>query len=238
AGGDLTAELVMDREDEIGQLQKGLHRLREALGNTVRLVRSNAESVATASAQIAQGNQDLSQRTEEQASALEQTAATMEELDTTVHHNAAHAQQADDVAQGASRAVSEAGDAFRLVVSTMQEIDAGSKRIADITGTIDSIAFQTNILALNAAVEAARAGEQGRGFAVVASGVRALAQRSATAAKEIRQLIEGSVANVKKGSALVGNAGEAMHGVVDAIHQVTSIVGEISTSSKEQANGV
>lgn len=237
ATGDLR-RLCGEGEAPESSVLASLGRMRSDLSGIVDIVRQSSESIATGSSQIAIGSSDLSHRTEEQASALQQTAATMEELDTTVHHNAAHAQQADDVAQGASRAVSEAGDAFRLVVSTMQEIDAGSKRIADITGTIDSIAFQTNILALNAAVEAARAGEQGRGFAVVASEVRALAQRSATAAKEIRQLIEGSVANVKKGSALVGNAGEAMHGVVDAIHQVTSIVGEISTSSKEQANGV
>lgn len=237
ATGDLRRLCGEDEAPESSVLAS-LGRMRSDLSGIVELVRQSSESIATGSSQIAIGSSDLSQRTEMQASALQQTAATMEELDTTVNHNAAHALRAEDVAQGASRAVSEAGDVFQQVVSTMQEIDAGSRRIADITGTIDSIAFQTNILALNAAVEAARAGEQGRGFAVVASEVRALAQRSATAAKEIKKLIEGSAVNIEKGSALVGRAGEAMNGVVDAIHHVTSIVGEISTSSKEQASGV
>lgn len=237
ATGDLTL-LAGERAAPARSVLASLGRMRSDLSNIVGVVRESSESIATGSSHIASGSADLSQRTEEQASALQQTAATMEELGTTVHHNAANAVHADQVAQGASRAVSEAGAVFEDVVKTMQEIDAGSKRIADITSTIDGIAFQTNILALNAAVEAARAGEQGRGFAVVASEVRALAQRSATAAKEIKLLIQGSVTNVEKGSALVDRAEAAMQGVVEAIQNVTSIVGEISTSSKEQATGV
>ncbi len=215
-----------------------LGRMRSDLSNIVSVVRDSSESIATGTSQIATGNADLSHRTEEQASALQQTAATMEELGTTVRNNADHAVRADEVAQGASRAVSEVGSVFDDMVRTMQEIDAGSKRISDITSTIDSIAFQTNILALNAAVEAARAGEQGRGFAVVASEVRALAQRSATAAKEIKQLIQGSVVQAEQGSALVDRAGSAMLGAVQAIQDVTVIVGEIRASSREQATGV
>ncbi|OWQ89916.1 hypothetical protein CDN98_05325 [Roseateles terrae] len=215
-----------------------LGRMRSDLSNIVSVVRDSSESIATGTSQIATGNADLSHRTEEQASALQQTAATMEELGTTVRNNADHAIRADEVAQDASRAVSEVGSVFNDVVRTMLEIDAGSKRISDITSTIDSIAFQTNILALNAAVEAARAGEEGRGFAVVASEVRALAQRSAVAAKEIRQLIQGSVAHAEQGSVLVERAGSAMQGAVKAIRDVTVIVGEIRASSREQATGV
>lgn len=238
SAGDLTAEVTTDREDEIGQLQKGLHRLREALVNTVRLVRSNAESVATASAQIAQGNQDLSQRTEEQASALEQTAATMEELGSTVQSNADNARQADGLSRNASEVASRGGEMVGQVVSTMQGISDSSRKIGDIIGVIDGIAFQTNILALNAAVEAARAGEQGRGFAVVAGEVRTLAQRSAQAAREIKTLITSNVEQVEQGNALVDGAGRTMEEIVGSIKRVSDIVSEITAATVEQSNGI
>ncbi len=238
AAGDLTAEVVLDREDEVGQLQKGLHRLREALVNTVRLVRSNAESVATASAQIAQGNQDLSQRTEEQASALEQTAATMEELGSTVQSNADNARQADGLSRNAAEVASRGGEMVGHVVSTMQGISDSSRKIGDIIGVIDGIAFQTNILALNAAVEAARAGEQGRGFAVVAAEVRTLAQRSAQAAREIKTLITSNVEQVEQGNSLVDGAGRTMEEIVGSIKRVSDIVSEITAATMEQSNGI
>ncbi|MBB3192853.1 methyl-accepting chemotaxis protein [Roseateles terrae] len=238
AGGDLSTEVVMDREDEVGQLQKGLHRLQEALVTTVRIVRSNSESVATASAQIAQGNQDLSQRTEEQASALEQTAATMEELGSTVQSNADNARQADGLSRNAAEIASRGGEMVGQVVSTMQGISDSSRKIGDIIGVIDGIAFQTNILALNAAVEAARAGEQGRGFAVVAGEVRTLAQRSAQAAREIKTLITSNVEQVEQGNALVDGAGKTMEEIVGAIKRVSDIVSEITAATVEQSNGI
>ncbi len=238
ASGDLSAEVVTDREDEIGQLQKGLHRLREALVATVRIVRANSESVATASAQIAQGNQDLSQRTEEQASALEQTAATMEELGGTVQSNADNARQADGLSRNAAEIASRGGEMVGQVVSTMQGISDSSRKIGDIIGVIDGIAFQTNILALNAAVEAARAGEQGRGFAVVAGEVRTLAQRSAQAAREIKTLITSNVEQVEQGNALVDGAGKTMEEIVGAIKRVSDIVSEITAATVEQSNGI
>ncbi len=238
AQGDLTARVVSDRRDEVGQLQQALARTVESLVKVVGQVRGNADSVATASAQIAQGNADLSQRTEEQASALQQTAATMEQLGTTVRQNADNAQQANQLAQGASGVAVQGGDVVGQVVMTMKGISDSSKKIAEIISTIDSIAFQTNILALNAAVEAARAGEQGRGFAVVASEVRSLAQRSAEAAKEIKSLINASVERVAHGSALADQAGQTMSEVVASIRRVTDIVGEISAASVEQSSGV
>jgi methyl-accepting chemotaxis protein len=236
--GDLTVAVRDDARDEISPLLRALGDMQNALTRVVSTVRQNAESVATASAQIAQGNADLSQRTEEQASSLEQTAASMEELGSTVKLNADNAKQANQLAHGASDVAVKGGEVVSQVVATMGEINSSSKRIADIIGVIDGIAFQTNILALNAAVEAARAGEQGRGFAVVAGEVRNLAQRSAEAAKEIKTLITASVERVNQGSALVDRAGTTMTEVVDSIRRVTDIMGEISAASSEQSSGV
>jgi methyl-accepting chemotaxis protein len=237
AQGDLTTHIPV-RPGDTTSLLAALARMRGSLVNVVGGVRSNAEGVATASAQIAQGNQDLSGRTEEQASALQQTAATMEQLGTTVRHNADNARQANQLAQGASAVAERGGEVVGRVVTTMQGINDSSRKIGDIIGTIDGIAFQTNILALNAAVEAARAGEQGRGFAVVASEVRSLAQRSAEAAKEIKSLIGRSVEQVEQGTALVDEAGQTMAEIVGAIRRVTDVVGEISAASVEQSSGV
>jgi methyl-accepting chemotaxis protein len=236
--GDFTHAVVDARRDEFSPLIAAMGDMQNALARVVAEVRANAENVATASAQIAQGNQDLSQRTEQQASSLQQTAATMEELGTTVRQNADNAQQANQLAQGASSVAIKGGEVVGQVVETMKGISESSRRIADIIGTIDGIAFQTNILALNAAVEAARAGEQGRGFAVVASEVRSLAQRSAEAAKEIKSLISASTERVDQGTALVDQAGQTMNEVVTSIRRVTDIVGEISSASSEQSNGI
>jgi len=236
--GDLTTQVLIDRKDEIGQLQQALHQLRDSLGGTVNKVRQNADSVATASAQIAQGNQDLSHRTEEQASALEETAATMEQLGSTVRTNADSAKQANQLAQSAARVATQGGDVVGQVVNTMEGISDSSRKIGDIIGVIDGIAFQTNILALNAAVEAARAGEQGRGFAVVAGEVRTLAQRSAEAAKEIKSLITRNVDQVSQGTTLVGQAGKTMEEIVASIQRVSDIVSEITAATIEQSNGV
>jgi methyl-accepting chemotaxis protein-1 (serine sensor receptor) len=237
AEGDLTVRIDLKPGDTTS-LMAQLEAMQDSLVKLVGEVRGNAESVATASAQISQGNADLSQRTEQQASALQQTAATMEELGTTVRQNADHAQQANQLAQAASGVAIKGGEVVRQVVGTMKGISESSKKIADIIGTIDGIAFQTNILALNAAVEAARAGEQGRGFAVVASEVRSLAQRSAEAAKEIKSLISASTERVEQGTALVDQAGQTMGEVVSSIRRVTEIMGEISSASTEQSNGV
>jgi methyl-accepting chemotaxis protein len=236
--GDFTQPVVDDARDEFSPLLAALGTMQTALSQVVSTVRGNAESVATASSEIAQGNQDLSQRTEEQASALEQTAASMEQLGSTVRQNADNANQADQLAKNASSVAIQGGEVVGAVVQTMKGIEDSSRRIADIIGVIDGIAFQTNILALNAAVEAARAGEQGRGFAVVASEVRSLAQRSAEAAKEIKSLITASVEQVGQGTALADKAGTTMQEVVSAIRRVTDIVGEISTASTEQSAGV
>jgi methyl-accepting chemotaxis protein len=236
--GDLTGQVHVDRKDEIGQLQQALHQLRDSLGGTVNTVRQNAESVATASAQIAQGNQDLSHRTEEQASALEETAATMEQLGSTVRTNADSAKQANQLAQNAARVATQGGEVVGQVVNTMEGISESSRKIGDIIGVIDGIAFQTNILALNAAVEAARAGEQGRGFAVVAGEVRTLAQRSAEAAKEIKALISRNVDQVTQGTTLVDQAGKTMEEIVGSIQRVSDIVSEITAATIEQSNGV
>jgi methyl-accepting chemotaxis protein len=238
AAGDLGTEVGAAGRDETGQLLRALAKMKDSLAQVVGTVRTNADSVASASAQIAQGNQDLSQRTEEQASALEETAASMEQLGSTVRHNADNARQANQLAQAASQVAVEGGQVVAEVVQTMKGINDSSRRIADIIGVIDGIAFQTNILALNAAVEAARAGEQGRGFAVVASEVRNLAQRSAAAAKEIKTLITASVEQVGQGTALVDKAGATMHEVVGSIQRVTDIMGEISAASAEQSAGV
>jgi methyl-accepting chemotaxis protein len=201
-------------------------------------VAAGARLVAEGSAQIAQGHQDLSQRTEQQASTLEETASSMEELTSTVTQNADNARNATQLAQGASEVARKGGEVVGQVVSTMTGISESSRRIADIIGVIDGIAFQTNILALNAAVEAARAGEQGRGFAVVASEVRNLAQRSASAAREIKELIGDSVGKVDAGARLVGNAGATMGEIVTAVNRVTDLVSEIAAASREQSSGI
>jgi methyl-accepting chemotaxis protein len=237
AAGDLGPVDGADRAPA-GSVMAALSATRVRLADIVSQVRSGSDSIATASSQIAQGNQDLSSRTEQQASALQQTAASMEELGTTVRQNADNAQQANQLAQGASEIAVRGGAVVARVVDTMKGINDSSRRIVDIIGTIDGIAFQTNILALNAAVEAARAGDQGRGFAVVAGEVRSLAQRSAEAAREIKRLITDSVERVESGSALVDEAGTTMDQVVTAIRRVTDIVGEISSASHEQSQGV
>ena len=238
ANGDLSVDVPMRGNNEIGRLMRALASMKDNLAQVVGGVRVTAEGVATASAQIAQGNNDLSQRTEQQASALEQTAAAMEQLSATVKQNADNAKQANQLALSASAVAIQGGDVVGQVVSTMKGINDSSKKIADILSVIDSIAFQTNILALNAAVEAARAGEQGRGFAVVASEVRSLAGRSADAAREIKSLISASVERVAQGTALVDRAGATMTEVVSSIKRVTDIMGEISAASTEQSAGV
>ncbi|RVU46638.1 HAMP domain-containing protein [Rubrivivax rivuli] len=238
AEGDLTGAIAVDGADEIGRLLAGLQRMQNQLVQVVGSVRGNAESVATASSEIAQGNADLSQRTEEQASSLQQTAASMEQLSTTVQQNADNARQANQLAAGASTVARQGGEVVGQVVETMRGIEDSSRRIAEIVGTIDGIAFQTNILALNAAVEAARAGEQGRGFAVVAGEVRVLSQRSAEAAREIKSLIDTSVERVGQGTQLVAQAGERMEDIVTAVQRVSDVVAEITSASSEQAQGV
>ena len=238
AAGDLSSRITVDARDETGRLLAALQRMNESLVRIVGTVRASSDSIATGSAQIASGNADLSQRTEEQASALEETAASMEELGSTVKQNADNARQANQLAMGASAVAVKGGEVVSQVVQTMKGINDSSRQIADIIGTIDGIAFQTNILALNAAVEAARAGEQGRGFAVVAGEVRTLAQRSAEAAKQIKGLIGTSVERVEQGSALVDQAGTTMEEIVAAIRRVTDIMGEISSASDEQSAGV
>ncbi len=237
ADGDLSGVIAVRDGDRVS-VMAAVKRMQESLTGTVTSVRLNADSVATASAEIAQGNQDLSQRTEEQASALEQTSASMEELGSTVKQNADNARQANQLAMSASTVAAKGGEVVGQVVETMKGINDSSNKIADIISVIDGIAFQTNILALNAAVEAARAGEQGRGFAVVAGEVRSLAQRSADAAKEIKTLITASVDRVGQGTALVDQAGRTMEEVVTAIRRVTDIMGEISSASAEQSTGV
>jgi methyl-accepting chemotaxis protein len=237
AQGDLSTRIAL-RDGDQHSLMAGLVQMQRSLADVVRTVRQGSESVATASSEIASGNNDLSYRTEQQASALQQTAASMHQLGTTVSQNAENARQADELARQASEVARRGGEAVAAVVQTMREIDGASKRIADITGVIDGIAFQTNILALNAAVEAARAGEQGRGFAVVAGEVRTLAQRSAEAAKEIKGLIARSVERVEQGTRQVDAAGATMDEVVGQVERVTQIMGEINHASVEQSEGV
>jgi methyl-accepting chemotaxis protein len=238
ADGDMTVAVAAKGTDETAQLLRALDHMRTSLSHIVANVRNGAEAVATASSQIAQGNTDLSARTEEQATSLEETAASMEQLLNTVNQNADSASQSNQLAAGASKVASQGGEVVAQVVETMKGINESSRKINDIISVIDSIAFQTNILALNAAVEAARAGEQGRGFAVVASEVRSLAGRSAEAAKEIKTLINASVARVEQGTALVDTAGATMTETVTSIRKVTDIMGEISRATHEQAAGM
>jgi methyl-accepting chemotaxis protein len=238
ASGDLSSNIVSTGNNETGQLLAALHDMQVSLTGIVQSVRQGSESVSTASAEIAQGNNDLSARTESQASSLEETAASMEELSGTVKQNADSARQANQLSANASMVAKNGGEVVGQVVHTMRDINDSSRKIADIISVIDGIAFQTNILALNAAVEAARAGEQGRGFAVVASEVRALAGRSAEAAKEIKTLITASVEKVEHGTTLVDQAGSTMTEVVEAITRVTQLMGEIDSASNEQAAGV
>ena len=239
ADGDLTTHFEeQTARDEIGDLMKALRGMNDSLRRVVSQVQTGTTAIATASSEIAEGNLDLSSRTEQQASSLEETASSMEELTSTVRQNADNANQANQLAQAASDVAARGGEIVGQVVETMGSIDASSRKIVDIIGTIDGIAFQTNILALNAAVEAARAGEQGRGFAVVASEVRNLAQRSAAAAKEIKELIDNSVTQVNAGTTLVQQAGTTMGEVVTSVRRVTDIMGEITSASREQSVGI
>jgi methyl-accepting chemotaxis protein len=238
AGGDLSVHADSERHDEIGDVERALDRMTGALRQLVGEVRHTADSISTASTEIAHGNQDLSQRTEATASNLQQTASSMEQLTGTVTQSADAARQANQLAASAAAVAQRGGEVVSQVVSTMDEINTSSKKIADIIGVIDGIAFQTNILALNAAVEAARAGEQGRGFAVVAGEVRSLAQRSAEAAKEIKALIGTSVDKVETGSKLVEDAGSTMNEIVASVQRVTDIIGEITAAAGEQSSGI
>ena len=237
AQGDLSVRVQLAPGDT-SSLLHAMEDMRAGLARVVADVRQSSESIATGASQIASGNADLSQRTEEQASNLEQTAASMEEMNATVKLNADTVRTATQLAASSSQAATGGGKIVDRVVATMEQITASSRKIEDIIGVIDSIAFQTNILALNAAVEAARAGEQGRGFAVVASEVRSLAQRSAGAAKEIKALIGESVSKVDEGSGLVGEAGSAMQDIVRQAQQVADLIGEIGAATAEQADGV
>lgn len=238
ADGDLTVRHLSVRRDETGQLLEALSLMNQNLASVVSGVREGSESIATGSAQIASGNNDLSQRTEQQAANLEETAASMEEIRATVRNNSETARQASAMAESASAAAAKGGAVVNEVVKTMEQITTSSKRIGDITGVIDGIAFQTNILALNAAVEAARAGEQGRGFAVVAAEVRSLAQRSASAAREIKTLIGASAESVSRGSKLVSDAGGTMTDIVSQVRRVALLISEISEATSQQTTGI
>ena len=236
--GDLTHRIEAASQNEIGLLYAAVKRLQENLGRSVGSVRAGIERINAGTQEIVAGNADLSSRTEQQAAALQQTAASMEQLSSTVRQNADNARQANQLAATASEVAERGGEAVGEVVATMEGISASSRKIADIVGVIDSIAFQTNILALNAAVEAARAGEQGKGFAVVAAEVRALAQRSAHAAKEIKDLIDDSVKKVAEGSQQVEHAGATMQEIVSSVARVTDIMGEITAATTEQSSGI
>jgi methyl-accepting chemotaxis protein len=238
ARGDLTAKIEQRGDNEIQRLLAAIKRMQQDLLTTVSRVRRGADLINTGSQELASGNMELSSRTETQASSLEETAASIEELTSTVRQNSDNAQHARALVEEASTTASHGGDVMHQVVATMNDINGSSRKIVDITSVIDGIAFQTNILALNAAVEAARAGEQGRGFAVVASEVRNLAQRSASAAKEIKVLIDQSVEKIQLGTQLVEQAGTTMSTLVHNVHQVTQIVGEIAVASREQSEGI
>jgi methyl-accepting chemotaxis protein-1 (serine sensor receptor) len=238
AKGELDNTITVERNDELGKLMTALKDMSEQLVKIVTDVRQSSDSVGSAAKEISAGNNDLSQRTQEQASALEETASSMEEMTSTVKQSADNARQANQLATGARDQATQGGEVVTKAIAAMDEINASSKKIADIIGVIDEIAFQTNLLALNAAVEAARAGEQGRGFAVVASEVRNLAQRSAAAAKEIKGLISDSVEKVKTGSELVDASGKTLSEIVDSVKKVTDIVAEIAAASQEQSSGI
>ena len=238
AHGDLSQRLTVDGRDEIAQLMTSLGGMNANLHQMVTQVRQSADSIQTASSEVATGNQDLSARTEQTASNLQQAASSMEQLTGTVKQSADSARHANQLATSAAEVAARGGVAVSQVVTTMDEINTSSKKIVDIIGVIDGIAFQTNILALNAAVEAARAGEQGRGFAVVASEVRSLAQRSADAAKEIKTLIGASVEKVEGGTRLVTDAGKTMTEIVSSVQRVSDIIGEITAASSEQSEGI
>jgi methyl-accepting chemotaxis protein len=238
AAGDLTGSCHVVGTDEAAQLTSSLGKMQDSLARIVCEIRSSTEQIQVASTQVASGNQDLSTRTEQTAGSLQQAASSMDELTSTLRHSADAATQAHGLASSASAIATRGGNVVSQVVTTMNEINASSKKISDIIGVIDGIAFQTNILALNAAVEAARAGEQGRGFAVVAGEVRSLAQRSAEAAKEIKTLIGASVDKVESGARLVQDAGSTMQEIVSAVRRVSDVLGEITTAAGEQAGGI
>ncbi|AVR97303.1 methyl-accepting chemotaxis protein [Pseudoduganella armeniaca] len=238
ARGDLTRPIDVQGDDEIARLLGALAGMQKSLAGVVSEVRQGTHAIAAASSQIAGGNQDLSTRTEQQAGSIEETAASLEELASNVRSNSDHARTASTLARSASDVATQGGAVVAQVVQTMATIDSSARKIVDIIGVIDGIAFQTNILALNAAVEAARAGEQGRGFAVVASEVRNLAQRSAAAAKDVKALIGESVASVEAGSALVNRAGSTMTEIVDSVQRVTAIIGDIAVAGQGQQHGI